>query len=154
MGDFSLASAKERHDPRHPGRCGTDLSVSPTRPFVFTDATTQESTNGESLPLHSTINPERSQKGRPPPKKQSPATPELIRLLAMSDESVPLAHAIGEPASGSYSYAMYRFWIPQDEAPPSLRRHQFHVANPKINHSSLEILESDTVTLTSKTRRT
>jgi hypothetical protein len=37
----------------------------------------------------------------PPPKKQAPPTPELIRLLASSTESVPLDHAIGKLASGA-----------------------------------------------------
>jgi hypothetical protein len=94
----------------------------------------------------------------PPPKKQAPATPELIRLLAISDESVPLDHAIGKLACGSYFYAMRSCEYLKVSGPRKTKillveDIQFHVANREIHHSSPEIFDSDTVTLTFKDQK-
>jgi hypothetical protein len=94
----------------------------------------------------------------PPPRKQAPATPELIRLLASSAESVPLDHAIGKLASGAYFFAMRSCEYLKVSGKRKtklllLEDIQFHVANREINHGSPEIFESDTVTITFKDQK-
>jgi hypothetical protein len=94
----------------------------------------------------------------PPTKKQSPATPELIRLLANSPNSVPLDHAIGKLACGAYFYAMRSCEYLKVSGTRKTKLLlvediQFHVSNREINHSSDEIFSSDTVTVTFKDQK-
>jgi hypothetical protein len=89
----------------------------------------------------------------PPPKKQAPATPELVRLLATSAESVPVDHAIGKLASGAYFFAMRSCEYLKVSGKRKtklllLEDIQFYIANREISHSSPEIFDSDTVTVT------
>jgi hypothetical protein len=89
----------------------------------------------------------------PPTTKQAPATPELIRLLAMSAESVPLDYAIGKLASGSFFYAMRNCEYLKVSGPRKTKLLlvediQFHINNREINHHSPQIFDSDTVTIT------
>jgi hypothetical protein len=93
-----------------------------------------------------------------PPKKQAPATPELVRLLASSAESVPVDHAIGKLASGAYFFAMRSCEYLKVSGKRKtklllLEDIQFHIANREISHSSPEIFDSDTVTVTFKDQK-
>jgi hypothetical protein len=103
MGAFSLASAKELYKAR---------SKTPWalwhRPFGFLDTTTPrvDERGITAFILQRILKGRKSEDT--PPKKQSTTTPKLIRLQAMSNESVSLNHAIGKLTSGSYFYAMYR----------------------------------------------
>jgi hypothetical protein len=94
----------------------------------------------------------------PPVKKQSPATPELIRLLASSAITVPLDHAIGNLACGAYFYAMrsceyLKVFGTRKTKLLLVEDIQFHIANREIPHISAEIFASDTVTLTFKDQK-
>jgi hypothetical protein len=76
----------------------------------------------------------------------------------MSDESVPIDHAIGKLASGSFFYAMRSCEYLKVSGPRKTKLLlvediQFHVANREINHSSPQIFDSDTVTITFKDQK-
>jgi hypothetical protein len=68
----------------------------------------------------------------------------------MSNESVPLDHVIGKPATGSYFYAMYS--CEQLKVSGSRKTKllliEDRVANREIKHSSPERFDSDTVSST------
>jgi hypothetical protein len=94
----------------------------------------------------------------PPPRKQAPATPELIRLLASSTDAVPLDNAIGKLACGAYFYAMRSCEYLKVSGSRKtklllLEDIQFHVENREISHSSPKIFDCDTITITFKDQK-
>jgi hypothetical protein len=68
----------------------------------------------------------------------------------MSNESIPLDHVIGKPATGSYFYAMYscEYLKVSGSRKTKLLLIEDRVANREIKHSSPETFDSDIVSIT------
>jgi hypothetical protein len=79
MGEFRVASAKAWFKER---------SKTPSAQWHFIILRTLKGLKGDDHP----------------PRKQAPATPELVRLLAFSAESVPVDNTIVKLASGAYFF--------------------------------------------------
>jgi hypothetical protein len=81
------------------------------------------------------------------------ATPELIRILANSDASVPIDHAIGKLATAAFYYAMrsceyLKVSGTRKTKLLTVEDIQFHKENREIDRQSQQTFDSDTVSVT------